>query len=64
MAKQRGIEENQLIRLAHERLDQVIREMEANSDSGQAGVELNFHRGVVTSIHRTLSGYDKPAGGR
>ena len=60
----RSQESAELVRLAHERLDQVVAEMEARKDYGIAGVALTFEMGEIRAIHRTLSGYDKAASAR
>jgi hypothetical protein len=60
----RPLTSSELLRLAHDRLEQIVAEMEARQDYGTAGLELNFERGQIQSIRRTLSGYDKPAHAR
>lgn len=61
MSKARSQTSAEILRLAHARLDQIVDEMETRKDYGTAGVELTFEHGEIRSIHRTMSGFDKPA---
>ena len=59
--KPRTMNNAELCRRAHERLDQIFQEMENREEYGILGVEVVFERGQATQLRRTLHGTDRPA---